>query len=171
MSKIAVFGSAFNPPSLGHKSVIESLQHFDHVLLLPSISHAWGKQMLDYALRTQLVDAFIDDMDLDNVSRSQVEEVLFQQTKQAVTTFSVLEALQQQWPDSELTFVMGPDNLFNFSKFYKSDEIVRRWSVMACPETVAIRSTDIRHALQQNLPINHLTTPKVCSILADNKYY
>ncbi|MDA0150236.1 nicotinate-nicotinamide nucleotide adenylyltransferase [Vibrio sp. LaRot3] len=171
MSKIAVFGSAFNPPSLGHKSVIESLQHFDRVLLLPSISHAWGKQMLDYSQRTKLVDAFIDDLALHNVSRSQVEEDLFEQTGQAVTTFAVLEALQQQSPDAELTFVMGPDNLFNFSKFYKSDEIVRRWSVMACPETVAIRSTDIRHALQKNLPINHLTTPKVCSLLADNKYY
>ncbi len=48
MKKIAIFGSAFNPPSLGHKSVIESLSHFDLVLLEPSIAHAWGKNMLDY---------------------------------------------------------------------------------------------------------------------------
>ena len=59
MTKIAVFGSAFNPPSLGHKSVIDSLSHFDLVLLVPSISHAWGKQMLSYEIRCELIDAFI----------------------------------------------------------------------------------------------------------------
>ncbi|MDF4536048.1 nicotinate-nicotinamide nucleotide adenylyltransferase, partial [Vibrio parahaemolyticus] len=51
MKKIAVFGSAFNPPTLGHKSIIDSLGHFDLILLVPSIAHAWGKTMLDYELR------------------------------------------------------------------------------------------------------------------------
>ena len=64
MKKIAIFGSAFNPPSLGHKSVIESLSHFDLVLLEPSIAHAWGKNMLDYPTRCKMVDAFIKDMGL-----------------------------------------------------------------------------------------------------------
>ena len=80
MSKIAVFGSAFNPPSVGHKSVIDSLTHFDQVLLLPSISHAWGKQMLDYDLRCELVDAFIQDLNLSNLVRSTVEEELYKQS-------------------------------------------------------------------------------------------
>ena len=34
--KIAIFGSAFNPPTLGHLSVLERLTHFDRILLLPS---------------------------------------------------------------------------------------------------------------------------------------
>lgn len=62
MKKIAVFGSAFNPPTLGHKSIIDSLGHFDLILLVPSIAHAWGKTMLDYELRSQLVDQFIQDI-------------------------------------------------------------------------------------------------------------
>ncbi len=74
MTKIAVFGSAFNPPSLGHKSVIESLSHFDLILLVPSISHAWGKQMLSYEIRCELIDAFIHDLQSDKIQRSIVEE-------------------------------------------------------------------------------------------------
>ena len=58
--KIAVFGSAFNPPSLGHKSVIERLSHFDKVLLVPSLSHAWGKEMLPFDTRIDMVLTFID---------------------------------------------------------------------------------------------------------------
>ncbi|EGU41953.1 nicotinic acid mononucleotide adenylyltransferase [Vibrio ichthyoenteri ATCC 700023] len=169
--KIAVFGSAFNPPSLGHKSVVESLTHFDRVLLLPSIAHAWGKEMLAYSARTALVDAFIADLNMNNVERSTIEETLFNSSQSSVTTYAVLMALQAEDPAAELTFVIGPDNLFNFSKFYNAAEIVRRWSVMACPEKVAIRSTDIRNSLLDGKEINHLTTPSVCAMLVENNYY
>ncbi|WP_100752667.1 nicotinate-nicotinamide nucleotide adenylyltransferase [Vibrio salilacus] len=170
MKKIAVFGSAFNPPSLGHKSVIESLSHFEQVLLLPSISHAWGKQMLDYSIRCQLVDAFIEDMNLPYVMRSDVEECLYQ-PEQSVTTFAVLEALEQRHPEAELTFVVGPDNLFNFSQFYRCDEILCRWSLLSCPEKVAIRSTDIRSALSCKQDVNHLTTENVARLLSEQAHY
>lgn len=170
MSKIAVFGSAFNPPSLGHKSVIESLGHFDKVLLLPSIAHAWGKQMLDYSVRCELVGLFIEDLSVSNVERSTIEETLYKPDA-SVTTFAVLEALQAQHPDSQLTFVMGPDNLFNFAKFYNAQEIVARWSILSCPETVQVRSTDIRQALSEKRDISNLTTEKVCHKLAEMEYY
>ncbi|NOH79827.1 nicotinate-nicotinamide nucleotide adenylyltransferase [Vibrio sp. RE86] len=170
MSKIAVFGSAFNPPSLGHKSVIESLSHFDTVLLLPSIAHAWGKQMLDYSVRCELVDAFIEDLEVTNVQRSSIEEELHKPNS-SVTTFAVLEALEARFPESELTFVMGPDNLFNFSKFYKADEILNRWSILSCPEKVKVRSTDIRNALIDKKDISYMTTSKVSRKLAEKEYY
>ncbi|MGF1722414.1 nicotinate-nicotinamide nucleotide adenylyltransferase [Vibrio kyushuensis] len=170
MSKIAVFGSAFNPPSLGHKSVIESLGHFDQVLLIPSISHAWGKEMLDYKIRCQLVDAFIEDLSGVNVQRSLVEEALLKPS-QAVTTFSVLEALEKQNPNSELTFVVGPDNLLSFSQFYKADEILLRWNLLACPEKVKVRSTDIRTKLAHASSIEGLTTQKVAKLLKELSVY
>lgn len=170
MSKIAIFGSAFNPPSLGHKSVVESLAHFDRVLLLPSIAHAWGKQMLDYAARCELVDAFIEDLNMSNIERSTIEETLYS-ADSSVTTFAVLEALEQQFPDSQLTFVIGPDNLLNFAKFYKSDQILSRWSVLCCPEKVQVRSTDIRKALQAKEDISHLVTQKVGHKLHEKTYY
>lgn len=87
MKKIAVFGSAFNPPTLGHKSIIDSLGHFDLVLLVPSIAHAWGKTMLDYELRSQLVDQFIQDIGSNKVQRSDVEQALYA-PPEAVTTYA-----------------------------------------------------------------------------------
>jgi nicotinate-nucleotide adenylyltransferase len=170
MSKIAVFGSAFNPPSLGHKSVIESLSHFDKVLLLPSIAHAWGKQMLDYQVRCELVDAFIEDLNMPNVERSEIEEQLYL-PDQSVTTFAVLQALELRYEKCDLTFVMGPDNLLNFAKFYKSEEILNRWSVMACPEKVKVRSTDIRKMLESGGDASALTTTNVWKILSKKSYY
>ena len=49
MSRIAVMGSAFNPPSLGHKDVVEqALKQCDQVWLVPAFRHAWGKKMAAY---------------------------------------------------------------------------------------------------------------------------
>ena len=171
MSKIAVFGSAFNPPSVGHKSVIEGLTHFDQVLLLPSISHAWGKQMLDYNARCELVDAFIQDLNLNNLARSTIEEELYKQSGEPVTTFEVLSQLEKKYSDSILTFVIGPDNLFKFSQFYKADEIVKRWSLLCCPDKVPVRSTDIRTALDKGNDVSFLVTKRVCKTLIEKSYY
>jgi nicotinate-nucleotide adenylyltransferase len=170
MTKIAIFGSAFNPPSLGHKSVIETLQHFDKVLLVPSIYHAWGKKMLAYDKRCELLDAFISDLDIANLESCNVEEVLYE-PGQPVTTYAVLEKLQRMYPESELTFVIGPDNLLNFSKFSRAEDILKKWSVLACPELVKVRSTKIREHLAQGLNVDHLTTFNVAKMLVEYKLY
>lgn len=170
MEKIAIFGSAFNPPSLGHKSVIDSLAHFDKILLVPSIAHAWGKEMLDFETRCQLVNAFISDLSLDQVELSLTEKSLFT-PGESVTTYAVLNELQKLHRDAELTFVIGPDNFFKFASFYKSDEITERWSVMACPEKVKIRSTDIRNALVSGSDVAKLSTKSVTKMLQDGGLY
>ncbi|SDH72485.1 nicotinate-nucleotide adenylyltransferase [Vibrio xiamenensis] len=170
MLKIAVFGSAFNPPSLGHKSVIESLSHFDKVLLVPSISHAWGKEMLDYNKRCQLLDAFISDLDLHNIERSNVETELHV-PGESVTTYSVLERIRQIWPKSDITFVIGPDNLLKFHKFAKCNEILSRYYVMACPEKVPVRSTEIRNRIETGASVDDLTTPSVAALLRQTDWY
>ncbi|MCA0938226.1 nicotinate-nicotinamide nucleotide adenylyltransferase [Vibrio alginolyticus] len=170
MKKIAIFGSAFNPPSLGHKSVIESLSHFDLVLLEPSIAHAWGKEMLDYPTRCKLVDAFIKDMGLSNVQRSDLEQSLYQ-PGQSVTTYALLKKAQEVHSAADITFVIGPDNFFKFAKFYKAQEITERWTVMACPEKIKIRSTDIRNALMAGKDISSFTTTTVSELLRNEGLY
>lgn len=170
MEKIAVFGSAFNPPTLGHKSVIDSLEHFDRILLVPSISHAWGKEMLNYEIRCNLIDAFIGDFSSHKLERSTVEQDLIQ-PGESVTTYAVLTRLQEIFPHADITFVVGPDNLFNFGKFFKSQEILQRWSVMACPEKVKVRSTDIRQRLAEKGDISTMTTSSVAQLLQKLSVY
>ena len=164
---LAVFGSAFNPPSLGHRSVLERLGQFDKVLLLPSYQHAWGKVMLDYNARCDLVRAFINDIGQSNLELSTLEQQIAIDDN-AVTTFAVLNALQLEHPDSDITFVIGPDNFLSFERFYKAGEILKQWQVMACPETVPVRSTLIREALLNNNDISHYTTPTVNAMLVND---
>lgn len=169
-SKIALFGSAFNPPSLGHASVIESLGHFDNIILLPSISHAWGKDMLDFDIRCKLIELFIQDIGCEKLSLSTIEKELLQPEK-SVTTYDVLCLLEERYPYADISFIIGPDNLKNFHKFYKSDEILTRWSIVVCPERLPIRSTLIRENLIGMKSIANMTTPSVEKYLLENKLY
>ncbi len=91
------------------------------------------------------------------MQRSDVEQALYAPAE-AVTTYAVLTRLQALYPEDEFTFVIGPDNLLHFGKFYKADEILQRWTVMACPERLTIRSTAIRDALPNGQPITDMTT-------------
>lgn len=172
---IAIFGSAFNPPSLGHKSVLERLKHYDLVLLVPSIAHAWGKDMLEYSTRCDMLEAFIRDIALDNVQVSNIEASILKSNEkeqgQSVTTYEVMNTLQEHYPQSQLTFVLGPDNFINFAKFYKADEIMNKWSILACPETLPVRSTQIRQHLTAERSIDNLTTVSVAAYIKQHRLY
>ncbi len=167
---IAVFGSAFNPPTLGHKSVIERLLHFDKVLLLPSIAHAWGKEMLDFSVRCELVELFITDIGSDKLELCTIEQALYLPEK-SVTTYDVLNHLETIYPDDQITFVIGPDNFAHFTRFYKHDEILKRWSLMVCPETVPVRSSLIRENLKKAHAIDSMTTPSVAQFVSKNNLF
>ncbi|SIO31548.1 nicotinate-nicotinamide nucleotide adenylyltransferase [Salinivibrio sp. ES.052] len=167
--KIAVFGSAFNPPTQGHASVLKQLNHFDQVLLVPSYKHAWGKAMASYDSRCHWVQALIDDLALPNLKLCRCEAFLGKKGE-PVTTFMLLSALQQDYPDAALTFVVGPDNLIKFGQFAHSEKILSRWSVLGMPEKVAVRSTHIRERLQQGLSISDLTTPRVAAQLTASAF-
>lgn len=181
--KIAVFGSAFNPPSLGHASVIARLDHFDSILLVPSYAHAWGKQMLDFYMRCDLIERFIADLEQQDsactgkVQLCRLEEDIYTQNGgDSVTTYALLQALSTSQPQAEFTFVLGPDNLLAFNKFAHAKEILENWSVLACPQTLDVRSTYIRDLFSQAKrpdikALHALTTKGVAQALLDSDLY
>ncbi|PCS21223.1 nicotinate-nicotinamide nucleotide adenylyltransferase [Candidatus Enterovibrio escicola] len=168
LEQIAVFGSAFNPPTLGHLSVIKRLSHFDQVLLVPSRVHVWGKAMINFDKRCDWVTTFISDASLANLSLCSNERELGK--KGPITTWALLNQLQNQYPNAILTFVIGPDNFLNFGKFHKFTEIMERWNILVCPETIHVRSTDIRNRVIKGYDITLFTTPSLVTKLVKEDF-
>ena len=173
--KIAVFGSAFNPPTRGHEDAIryvfENDIDIEKVLLVPSFKHAFAKQMADYALRVKMVEAFVKDLKDQRVQAHAIEEQIAT-PQNPVFTFDLLAHIQAQLSDNdELCFVIGPDNAANWDNFYRSEEIKDRWQLITVPERKAIRSTLVREKLKQGLDVSGFLTPSVENILKDNVIY
>lgn len=174
--KIAVIGSAFNPPTLGHKDVIEQVLAssigFDTVALVPNYRHAFGKEMADYAKRCELLSLFVQDINNARVSALCIEQNVQKVEGQPVYTYDVLSHIASLEPSgTELYFVIGPDNFANWDKFYKAEEIKTKWNLLCVEELVDVRSTSVRNAIECNLPLDHMVTPSVSSFLTQSALY
>lgn len=171
MSRIAVMGSAFNPPSLGHQDVIvQALKQCDQVWLVPAFRHAWGKKMAAYQQRCEMVDLFVQDIADARVRLCAFEHDIA--TDKPVYSYDLLAALQTRiQADDQLLLVIGPDNAASFDKFHRAAEIQQRWQLLVVKERVSMRSTKIRAALQQHQSIAGMTTARVADYLSTHSVY
>lgn len=172
--RIAIFGSAFNPPTIGHKDAIIYLletDQVDKVLLVPSFAHAFGKDMLEYEVRLELLTAFVQDLDRPEVELLAIEHEICQASR-PVYTYDLLRHLQEnQFKDDTLAFVIGPDNLKNWHKFYQADSILENWQRIVVPERIAVRSTQVRNAIASAQSIEYLVTKRVKNTIIEHHLY
>lgn len=170
---IAVFGSAFNPPTLGHADAIRFLQetyNFHEIWLVPSYKHAFAKAMLDYNLRVSMLREFVTDLDTATIKSVAIEDKIANECK-PVFTWDLLNYLQKKYQQNQFSFVMGPDNKANWHKFHKAREIQQNWQLIVVPERQDIRSSLVRAAIEKDADISQLVTPSVASFIAEQNLY
>ena len=185
MQRTGVLGSAFNPPTRGHLDVLrQAASEFDHILLVPSAAHAFNKQSLPLGTRAELLKAFcIDTQKAEDmnctVEISLIEKTLLEQNpEQPVYTWTLLDALSQQHPDIAFSFIRGPDNAEQktWQRFYRYQDIEKRWGVFTATQNVQARSTLVRQLLQNSAAfpeqeLSKLVTPSVLTLLKKNNPY
>ncbi|WP_211825214.1 adenylyltransferase/cytidyltransferase family protein [Kistimonas asteriae] len=185
MTDIGVFGSVFDPPTLGHLDVLEQAAgHFDHIILVPSAAHAFSKQPLPFEQRLDLLRCFAKPISLPGCTLdvSEIENALLNQhPNKPVYTFDVLVVLESMHPDANLSFIRGPDNAVpeTWRRFYRHAEIEARWPLFTADERVTARSSQVRQLLQETAlddnnglhELDTLVTPEVRDrILAQGLY-
>ena len=153
--KIGIFGSAFNPPTLGHFDALKQAStRFDRILLVPSASHAFAKKMLSFASRVDMLEVFVANICLPEC---QIEvctleaEMLKQAPDKPVYTFDLLDTLERRYEGkAQLGFIRGPDNADpnTWKRFYKAEEIEQRWDLFTAQERVQARSSYVRELIQ-----------------------
>lgn len=163
--KIGVFGSAFNPPTKGHASVItRASQIFDEVWIVPSVNHAFGKVMLPLKQRAEMVEALIEDLPVENVVLVNCEEGV---SGGVVYTIDLLDYLKAKFINHDFTFLCGQDNIDALHKFHRHEEIIERHAVTGFEVVDDVRSTYIRESIASNTDLwRHMVTPSVEAIIA-----
>jgi nicotinate-nucleotide adenylyltransferase len=172
---IAVFGSAFNPPTCGHKDAIEYVLEntkVDNVLLVPSFKHAFAKDMVDYETRLHMLKLFVEDIKNPRVKELAIEHQIHSDSDKPVYTYDLLSFMQQKlYPQANLSFVVGPDNKANWHRFYKAAEIEQTWSLITVPERINVRSTAVREGLVKGSDISTMVTPRLSAFLNASELY
>ncbi len=153
-TRLGVFGSAFDPPTLGHLDVLQQAAgHHDRILLVPSVLHAFDKRPQPFKLRLQMLQCFIDEARVDcPLEICDLEnELLAQNPERPVYTYDLMTALARQYQnDIELSFIRGPDNARPevWQRFYRWQDIEKRWPIFTARQRVNIRSSQVRRILE-----------------------
>lgn len=131
---IAIFGGAFNPVHNGHVHLVNELcrvnsavDPFDRIILIPTANppHKTANGLISGEDRINMLKLAFEDF--DNVEISTIEF----ESKEKSYTYQTLKKLKKLYPNDDLNLLIGSDQLFNFDKWYKYDEILKMASVHA----------------------------------------
>ncbi len=167
--KIAIYGGAFDPPTIAHLFIVTAISardDVDEVWLLPSGSHPFGKQMAPFAERVAMLEEALHPFNRSVIHICKYEG----ETDCSGRTYDTLLALSEIYPDCDFLLVMGADNISAAPRWYKFAEITERWKILVFgrpgyensiqalwgapwlklgPSLPDISSTSIRTALEQ----------------------
>lgn len=149
MKRLVYFGSAFNPPHAGHVHCMAWLlarPSVDLVLAGPSKTHAFSKNMAEFDTRCQMTQGLLNHFAMpENVQICRIEAELADGNK-PVYTYDVLTELRTRYPEHLVVFGLGPDNVEQFHRFYRYQDILNDFELEKCPPMGTVHSTDIRNA-------------------------
>lgn len=200
---IAIFGGAFNPVHNGHVHLIRELTRinntivpFDKIILIPTANppHKSSSGLISGEHRINMLNLAFSDY--DNVEISTIEF----ESKEKSYTYHTIKKLKKQYPNDDLTLLIGSDQLFNFDKWYKYDKILELADVQAITreerqrqavadfqnsnkdndlskisvlvaKPVVVSSTEIREKVKNGEDISDLVPAEVEQYIKDNNLY
>lgn len=144
-----IYGGAFDPFHLGHISAIkQALQNplIDSIIIVPSYKHPYGKKMIDYNKRVEMIKRVIADnktfneFDKKRISVSTIEFDYFQ--SEMAYTYKVLDKISSLLKEP-VAFITGSDN--DITKFLGYDNIVKNHKIVTVEEDKSFRhSSEIK---------------------------
>ncbi len=182
---IAVFGGAFDPPHLGHLHVARVLlehNHADEVWFMPVNDHPFAKKMSPGTERVALLKLMIEP-------RMKIELLELESPEMSYTLHS-LRTLKKLHPQHSFSFVIGADNVANFTKWHHYAALLHEFTVWVYPrvgssleqvlpgmqiltavQPVNVSSTQAREALQEGRSVAGLLSERVASYCRETKLY
>ncbi len=131
--RIVVLGGSFNPPTLAHYRLMEDALNalgaeigifvpVSDAYLKRKMRHSHPPVVLSPELRVRMLQAMCTDVRM-MVSDIEIGTI-------AARTVETMEALQEQYPDEELYFVMGADKLDLLIHLTENKDFLSRFNVV-----------------------------------------
>lgn len=183
ITEVAVFGGAFNPPTLAHQEIIQAcLDHpqFDEVWVMPSGERSDKADMLQAGARLAMLEAMKDDVFAgdDRLQVTDFEIALPGETE----TIKTVEALQTAYKGVRFWMVYGADTYERMPTWRGGEELRRTLPMLVMPREgyampaeservrhlplidpamLAMSSTLVREAVAEQEPFGHMVCKAV----------
>lgn len=129
-SRWGILGGRFDPVHFGHLTLATEarrIQKLDGVLLVPSQSHPikQAQARASFADRLEMLRLAITPHNFLEISPIEALQNL------SGYTLETVKAIKRQYPGTEFFFIIGADNLAQFEKWHRPEEIVREVVLIA----------------------------------------
>jgi nicotinate-nucleotide adenylyltransferase len=126
MKKVVVFGGSFNPPTNAHFALaahISERKDVEKVIFVP-VSDLYQKISLIESLhRVNMLRMVVDTNHKFDLS------LIEQDSKYLLNTYETMSLLKEEYPDNELCFLMGADNLLNLLTWEQGEDLLVNFSL------------------------------------------
>ncbi|KAH9245961.1 nicotinate (nicotinamide) nucleotide adenylyltransferase [Batrachochytrium salamandrivorans] len=165
-SRIALFGSSFDPPTGlgGHAGIVRYLaKRFSKVWLVPVFQHPFStkRQNVSFEDKLAMLRLAFDELG-STVWVCDVEREMFLERKNEVFgTLDVLEHLQRQHPNERFVFVMGGDTLLDLGKgkWRRSAELLASGDFLGVSRAGVEHGDDDKDALSRFAKLELVNVP------------
>ena len=124
-SAVALFGTSADPPSKGHQVLLSRLcERYSQVATWAS-DNPLKHHAAPLAVRTQLLKALVDDI--------QLPELSLKQELSSPWALTTLERAAFLWPQQELVFVVGSDLAGQIPRWKQADQLLQRCTLAIAP--------------------------------------
>ena len=123
--KIGIFGGCFNPPHKMHIEIARNLIKqglLDKVIFVPTGNSYQKVELVDISHRIAMINFVIDK---NNMAVSDISSDV-----NYSYTFQVLDYFNSKYPDSQIYFIFGTDNLKEFHKWKNYEYILLNYKLL-----------------------------------------
>ena len=197
MTRLGVFGSSFNPPTLGHTVLLAEARWrlaLDRIIVVPT-GEAWHKQVVEAPpaeARLDLAVAAFGGRDGIEVSGTEVSR------EGPSYTCDTLEEIQSSNPDSQIFLLSGSDAALGVGNWHRPERVLELSRFGVAPRSgiarkavekafselgavdrveffemprIEVSSTLIRERISAGHPWKHLVPPGVAEMIENEELY
>ncbi len=129
MREIGILGGSFDPFHRGHLSIAKAAMKecgLSRIILLPTKVQPFkiGREMASSEDRVNMVSLIAREN--ENFIVSDIEAC----SQEVSYTYRTLQRLQEEYPADRLHFIMGTDSFLTLESWYRSEELLREFSII-----------------------------------------
>ena len=187
--KIGLFFGSFNPMHIGHKVIASYMVEFSDLqqvwfVVSPQNPIKQKQSLLDQYHRLMIIRMEVEDN--PKLSASDIE---FNLSKPSYTIDTLMH-LKEQFPKNDFALIIGSDNLQNFHKWKKYEQILADYSVYVYPRPgieinrthqnihivddvpqMEISASFIRNSIKQGKDVSYLMPEKAWQYIDEMNFY
>lgn len=133
--KIGILGGSFDPPHKGHVTIARrllKLNLFNQVWLMPCYQHPFNKNLSSPDKRLEMTK-YLEDGDI-KVSDLEIRK------KTINYTIDTLKFLNKKRPQDKFGWIIGTDQVSDFTKWKRWREIINNFKLIVVPRTGFIKA-------------------------------